>query len=158
MLTCKSCLRAYVRAALETTPYVTGQKSRLPTSRHNRFARHYATNVGVVSQPKTSQLSGAAIPVSSGDVSSKRRLEKELAYLRDPLKLATYTTQLLNRNEREKALEIIRQAGKNGPCTVSWNHIIDHDMSLGKVKSAISVFNEASWTHSLTHKLLYLDR
>ena len=73
---------------------------------------------------------------------TRSSIRKELVYLDDPLQLASHTRQLLQRNDRKKALELVRIAGKTKLCTVSWNHIIDHDMSQGRVAKAIKDYNE----------------
>ncbi|MCJ1438991.1 hypothetical protein MMC27_008381 [Xylographa pallens] len=72
----------------------------------------------------------------------RAELEKELLYLPDPLKLAENTLNLLRQDEHNKALEIVRYASRKMPCTVSWNHIIDYDMSKGRVTPAIKTYNE----------------
>ena len=74
----------------------------------------------------------------------KAELEKELLYLPDPLKLAENTLNLLRQDEHIKALEIVRYASRKMPCTVSWNHIIDYDMSKGRVTPAMKTYNEVS--------------
>ncbi|MCJ1389898.1 hypothetical protein MMC18_002755 [Xylographa bjoerkii] len=72
----------------------------------------------------------------------RAELEKELLYLPDPLKLAENTLNLLRQDEHIKALEIVRYASRKMPCTVSWNHIIDYDMSKGRVTPAMKTYNE----------------
>ncbi|MCJ1316927.1 hypothetical protein MMC15_002248 [Xylographa vitiligo] len=72
----------------------------------------------------------------------KAELERELLYLPDPLKLAENTLNLLRQDEHIKALEIVRYASRKMPCTVSWNHIIDYDMSKGRVSPAMKTYNE----------------
>ncbi len=72
----------------------------------------------------------------------KGRLEKELVWLQDPLKLAENTVSLLKDNKSEKAIEIVRMASKNVSCSVSWNHLIDYEMSKGSVHKAIKIYNE----------------
>ena len=74
-------------------------------------------------------------------------LEKELYWVRDPLKLAHKILNLLKRDTREdfvKALALVRQASKNMQCTVSWNHLVDYNMSKGWVRPAVGIYNEVS--------------
>ncbi|KAL8690177.1 MAG: hypothetical protein Q9218_004327, partial [Villophora microphyllina] len=71
-----------------------------------------------------------------------RDLRHELTYLQDPLKLAENTVNLLRKDDDAKALEIVRLASKATPCSVSWNHIIDYQMSKGKVQLAEKIYNE----------------
>ena len=76
------------------------------------------------------------------DRTYRSSIAKELIYLDDPLRLANHTRNLLHGNERKKALELVRLAGKTKPCTVSWNHVIDHDMGQGRINLAIKDYNE----------------
>ncbi|KAL9118087.1 MAG: hypothetical protein Q9187_005372 [Circinaria calcarea] len=77
-----------------------------------------------------------------GSEFKRTELEQELRYLRDPLKLAENTLSLLRQDAHQKALELVRVASRTMACTVSWNHIIDHDMAHGKVSAAIKTYNE----------------
>ncbi|KAI4185399.1 MAG: hypothetical protein LQ346_005901 [Caloplaca aetnensis] len=76
------------------------------------------------------------------DPTEKSRLEKELVWLQDPLKLAENTISLLKDNKSEKAIDIVRMASKNISCSVSWNHLIDYEMSKGSIHKAIKIYNE----------------
>ncbi|KAI4118383.1 MAG: hypothetical protein LQ345_001552 [Seirophora villosa] len=76
------------------------------------------------------------------DSRRERQLDQELVWLRDPVKLADNTISLLRKDDHERALETVRKASKSVPCSVSWNHLIDYDMSKGKVQKAIKKFNE----------------
>lgn len=71
-------------------------------------------------------------------------LREELKYLRDPLKLADYVHDLLQKDAFEKAAELVRMAGKSTPCTVSWNHLINYEMSQERVNSAVKLYNEVN--------------
>ena len=72
----------------------------------------------------------------------KTQLEKELVYLKDPVKLADHTVGLLRQSNPQKALEIVRLGSKRMQCTVSWNHVIDYEMSTGRVNNAMKLYNE----------------
>lgn len=74
----------------------------------------------------------------------KNSLKEELVYLRDPLKLAEHVDGLVKKDGFDKAAELVRMAGKNMPCTVSWNHLIDHEMSKGRVANAVKLYNEVT--------------
>lgn len=76
------------------------------------------------------------------DYKIKMELKKELRYLQDPLKLAEHTMGLLRNSDDGNALKIIRMASKRSQCTVSWNHVIDYEMSKGRVQKAERVYNE----------------
>ncbi|KAK5160302.1 hypothetical protein LTR04_004561, partial [Oleoguttula sp. CCFEE 6159] len=72
----------------------------------------------------------------------ERRLRAELKYLKDPLKLADHVRQVLRENDEEKAHALVRLASKDMQCTVSWNHVIDWQMSRNKVNAALKTYNE----------------
>lgn len=78
----------------------------------------------------------------SPDFKRRKELETELLWLPDPLKLAENTIGLLRKDDDEKALELIRMASKRSQCTVSWNHVIDYEMSKERVQKAERIYNE----------------
>ena len=69
-------------------------------------------------------------------------LQTELRYLKDPLKLADHVVTLLRQDEYPKALELVRMSSKDVACTVSWNHLIDYEMSKDHVTKAISLYHD----------------
>ncbi|KAL8644092.1 MAG: hypothetical protein Q9210_007428, partial [Variospora velana] len=81
-------------------------------------------------------------PSKAHDPQRTRQLGKELVWLQDPVKLAENTIGLLRNDDHEKAIDTVRMASKNTSCTVSWNHLIDYDMSKGKVQKAVKIYNE----------------
>ena len=72
----------------------------------------------------------------------KSSLGLELRWLKDPIKLADHTVSLLRQDEHMKACEIVRLASAKMQCTVSWNHLIDYQMSKGRVAEAMKLYNE----------------
>lgn len=86
-----------------------------------------------------------AFAVKALELRNKKRLERELLYLQDPLNLAQNTVTLLRNDDRDKALAIVRMASKSTPCTVSWNHLIDYEMSKGRVERAEKIYNEVTF-------------
>ena len=73
---------------------------------------------------------------------TQRALEQELRFLRDPLKLADNTVSLLKIGQHEKAGQLVRMASKSMACTVSWNHMMDYEMSKGRVSRAMTLYND----------------
>jgi hypothetical protein len=69
-------------------------------------------------------------------------IRKHLKYLKDPLKLAEHVRRLLRGGDFDNTLVIVRAASKNVQCTVSWNHLIDWQLSKGKMNAAIKTYNE----------------
>ncbi|KAL8995458.1 MAG: hypothetical protein Q9169_004799 [Polycauliona sp. 2 TL-2023] len=76
------------------------------------------------------------------DFKKEKELDRELIYLQDPVKLAENTIALLREDDNQKALELTRRASKQLPCTVSWNHLVDYEMSKGRIKKAVTIYNE----------------
>ena len=72
----------------------------------------------------------------------KTSLEQEMRWLKDPLKLADHIVSLLRQDEFQKALAIVQRASKDMECTVSWNHLVDYEMSKGHVTNAVKLYND----------------
>lgn len=85
----------------------------------------------------------------------KSNLELELRWLKDPVRLADHTVKLLRQDDFPKALEIVRLASKDVECTVSWNHLIDYEMSKARVSTAVKLYNEVS--SCLVHYSTYVE-
>jgi pentatricopeptide repeat protein len=87
-------------------------------------------------------------PTSTNQESLSRRqdfnLRTELKYLADPLLLADRVRALLKAGDSTKALSLVRMASKGMQCSVSWNCILDHHLSQGKVNAALKTYNEVS--------------
>ena len=71
-----------------------------------------------------------------------RDIRHNLSYLNDPLKLADFVRQTLRKDDFSFAEEVVRAASKNTLCVVSWNHLVEWQLSKGKMNAAISTFNE----------------
>lgn len=61
------------------------------------------------------------------------------------MKLADHTVKLLQEDDPEKALGIVKLASKDVECTVSWNHLIDYEMSKARVTNAVKLYNDVSF-------------
>lgn len=81
-------------------------------------------------------------PVEEPSIYKRSDLEKELRWLGDPLKLAEHTVRLLRGDDYFKALALVRLVSRDMDCTVSWNHLVDYDMTRGKVAAAVKTYNE----------------
>lgn len=92
-----------------------------------------------VSVPYTKRKKRA---IAESSVFSKKSLEIELSWLWDMLKLSDHTLNLLQKDEFHKAYELLKLASKKYDCTISWNHLINYEMSKGRVASAINLFND----------------
>jgi hypothetical protein len=74
---------------------------------------------------------------------------RQLKHLKDPLKLADYVRTTLREDDFESALAIVRAASKDTQCIVSWNHLIDWQLSKGRMNDAIKTYNEVFDPHHL---------
>lgn len=92
-------------------------------------------------------------PTRPNEAFSRTSLEHEVRWLRDPLKLGDHTVSLLRQDQFVKALAIVRWVSKNMECTVSWNHLVDYEMSKGRVAHALKIYNEVSscQAHTLSY-------
>ena len=90
------------------------------------------------------QYRSVGIRPSKASPYSKLNLALEIRWLKDPARLADHTVQLLRGDDHLKALELVSLASKDMKCTVSWNHLIDYEMSKARVSSAIKLYNEVS--------------
>ncbi|KAL2048624.1 hypothetical protein N7G274_000536 [Stereocaulon virgatum] len=162
MLKCKACIRRCLRTLVAD---ISESPRPLHSSHHHLLIhryhhppiwirRGYATEAipfedvpargpGLPPRPPTPYVGRADGPVRKEDSPYKKSaLEKELRWLKDPLKLGDHTVWLLRGDKFQKALEIVRMASKEMECTVSWNHLIDYEMSKGRVRNATKVYNE----------------
>jgi hypothetical protein len=69
-------------------------------------------------------------------------IDQHLIYLKDPLKLADFIRKTLRDGEFETAQKIVRAASKDIQCIVSWNHLVDWQVTQGKLNAAIKTYNE----------------
>lgn len=69
-------------------------------------------------------------------------LEKDLRFLKDPLKLAESTVRLLHKGKTEQAYELVKLSSRNMACTVSWNHLMDYEMVHGRAANAMKIYND----------------
>ena len=69
-------------------------------------------------------------------------VRKQLKYLKDPLKLAEHVRATLREDDFESAMAIVRAASKDTECIVSWNHLIDWQLSKGRMNGAMKTYNE----------------
>jgi hypothetical protein len=72
----------------------------------------------------------------------ERVIRKQLSYLKDPLKLADHVRKTLREDDFDGTLAIVRAASKDIQCVVSWNHLIDWQLSKGRINAAIKTYNE----------------
>lgn len=70
------------------------------------------------------------------------RRKRELRHLQDPLDLAAFVKQELDKDRVEEMLQLVRMASHSMQCIVSWNHIIDHLLAKERVKDALKVYND----------------
>jgi hypothetical protein len=69
-------------------------------------------------------------------------IRRNLKFLNDPLKLAEHVRKALRDGNFDTTLAIVRAASRDVQCTVSWNHLIDWQLSQGKMNAALHTYNE----------------
>jgi hypothetical protein len=69
-------------------------------------------------------------------------MSQQLRYLKDPLKLADHVRKTLLRDDFETAQKVVRAASRDVQCVVSWNHLVDWQLSKGFMNAAIKTYNE----------------
>ena len=161
MLECSACIRRCIRTIFAD---VLGSHRPLQHSRHHLLPQHPSRSVWIrrgyaieatafENRPAqtpplpTPYVGRSNRPTKQETPFQKKSLEQELRWLKDPLKLAEKVITLLRKDEFQKALELVRLASKDIQCTVSWNHLVDYEMSKGRVTNASKIYNEVC-THS----------
>ena len=171
MLRCscvQGCLRAAFADALEAphralaTPFTLSVRARpLRHATPRLRQRSYATQSYLQARDRPQTYSAPLTPFppprnkparrkeEGGDrkepepsIFKKSELEKELRWLRDPLKLADRVVVLLRDEQYFKALALVRLASRELMCTVAWNHLVDWDMARGRVQAGVKTYNE----------------
>ena len=73
-----------------------------------------------------------------------------MQFLKDPLKLASTVLGQLRSGNVVGALALVRASDREKvENVVSWNHVMDYEMSCQNVKGALKVYNEVSgWQHN----------
>jgi hypothetical protein len=145
MFSCCSCMRRHVRALLgdsvlhqleQRTAVVTHHASRVIGRSYSATSRLHRNDPGDEwRKMRPEKLGRRPLP-------SPAAIRKELVYLLDPLKLADHVLNLLREGKFDEAQALVREASKNFPCTVSWNHLINSQLNEGKVNGAIKTYNE----------------
>jgi hypothetical protein len=132
MFNCRSCMRRHVRTLLgDPILYQFGQRNTIiPEYTSRAIERSYSATETRPSSKTT------------GNVLHPGAIRKELTYLGDPLKLADHVFHLVRQNRFDEAELLVQTASKSFPCTVSWNHLMDWQLSQGKVSVAIKTYNE----------------
>lgn len=69
-------------------------------------------------------------------------MKKHLQYLQDPMKLSNYVRSTLRNDDFETAEKVVHFASKKMQCVVSWNHLVDWQLSKGRMNAAIKIFND----------------
>ena len=152
MLRCNACIRKCIRVVLADVLGISQPLTKIyplqpPWSSSRRC---YASNAPEV-QDKFAKGRHALLPhythhkqkaVIQSLAFNETDLQQELRYLRDPVKLADHVLMLLRQDEFLKAHELVNISSRNVPCVVSWNHLIDYEISKGQIRKAISLYND----------------
>ena len=88
------------------------------------------------------------IPPTEGEV------QREIRWLRDPLKHADRVARLLGEDKYFMALALTREASGDLQCIVSWNHLVDFNMAKGDHKAALKTYHEVRSTGRLLQDMI----
>jgi len=72
------------------------------------------------------------------------RRKRELQYLKDPLEVAAFVHKELKKGRMTEMLQLVTMVSHSMQVIVSWNHIINHYLMLGRIPEAFKVFNDVS--------------
>jgi pentatricopeptide repeat protein len=155
MMECRACVSRAIRAvvgdvhaasstfqrSLVLTPHFTTQlpRRRISTAVETN-PRDALSDLEPLPRPKIIEAPGKK--GGSIVISNEKSLQRELEWLKDPVKLAQHINYTLRNEEAEKALNLCRLASRKMECVVSWNHVVAWHMARGKVNAAIDIFNE----------------
>ena len=168
MLECQACMHRYPSALYahlkSLAPLPRSLPIRIAGREPNRIAAPWSRRNASALATQSKQ-SGPAYNILAGKNPDERNikprdperyaLEQEMRYLGDPMKLADHTVTLLRKDQFEKVGELVKMASKRMSCTVSWNHMIDYDMSKGRVTRAMSTYNDVrTRIHPLSRALV----
>ena len=146
MLRCTCCIRNLLKAVIvdlpTSQPIISSRTlSSGARSKSNKLPRRLAYDRQAI-QPASTENAPKDHEITLGDGDKRRELEVELKYLQDPIKLAQRVHRLLAQNNVQWALKLAQFASKDRSCTVSWNHIINHEMKQGRTTSALKIYND----------------
>jgi hypothetical protein len=69
-------------------------------------------------------------------------IKKELLRYRDPVRLGDHVLRTLQMGDYEKAYSLTEIATRNNiKAVVSWNHLINYEMKLGRVAGSLKIYN-----------------
>jgi hypothetical protein len=180
MFNCSTCMERYLQS-LAGKPLLSSTSARTTVATAlapEQLSRRYVSNGGRpnggrrfdVSSKRDDAPSSKDRLLATGGVELRRKeyklelsmgnvLKKHPEYAKDPLKLAEYTRKALRGDAFETAIAVVRAASKSLPCTVSWNHLIDWQMSKGRMNAALKTYNEVRETeeHNSYRHLHFID-
>ncbi|KAI1335170.1 hypothetical protein F5Y15DRAFT_399174 [Xylariaceae sp. FL0016] len=140
MYTCRSCLRKALRPFSDI--YVSRASESTPSTSKPAQARQYATSGAAVKQARHDAPRGEDHSPARIGRSKNWAVQKELQYLQDPLHIAKQVKRTLDRNDFDHAASITRSASKSAKVAVSWNHLIDYQLRMDRIHTALKLYNE----------------
>ncbi|KAM3073567.1 hypothetical protein ACMFMG_004543 [Clarireedia jacksonii] len=171
MFSCRACTKRCIQALIgdSAISYLPSQASLIRPHAHRLFTST-ATNQAIVENDETnyrpldqeegnsqSRVTGSSerqqwlksrgvTPADKKPAKPDPREDahffKKVKQLQDPLNLAQFVRSKLKNDDFETALLYVRAASKNVQCVVSWNHLIEWQLSKGKMNAAIKTYNE----------------
>ncbi|CZR59215.1 uncharacterized protein PAC_09107 [Phialocephala subalpina] len=163
MLTCQGCMRHCLQAIIgDSISLSTNPRIAITASISRPLARNYTSTPSRSSalsenkekEPKALQpwqmkmnkrMAGKELKsmrARAADDITERETSIHLRYLRDPIKLAEFVRRSLRQNNFDLAQKIVKAASPTVACIVSWNHLIEWQLSKGRMNAAFKVYNE----------------
>lgn len=121
-----------------------------PTALPFRPSRSYAVEAGPKATLDAPRELEAVHPADStvAKEAAKRRLKRavneHLDRMDDPWTIGKYVEKALARGAFEEALLLVEKASRNQQLVVSWNHLIDYQLTQDRIKDAIKLYNDVS--------------
>lgn len=154
MLSCRACLRHSLIPLLKPrapAPATLAQRFRLP-----RYTRPYTTDTAPPPTSRDAFLDGSGHSLeqeAQGDsIADKKRqqklrfaVRKHLEHLHDSYTIAQHVERTLRAtgdSRFDETLLLVQTASREHSCTVAWNHLLDHQLKMNRLRPAIKLFNE----------------
>ena len=156
MLTCQKCMRHCLQAIIGSNVSIPARSRLISTTSVSKprprsfelIEKKLAPwHVKTINRPnrkeeKKYENAGSHNPKKiRSTAKSKERADREaslhLKFLKDPIKLAHFVRETLRDNNYDLAQAVVNEASARMPCVVSWNHIIEWQLSKGKMNGAL---------------------
>ncbi|KAF2743075.1 hypothetical protein M011DRAFT_481035 [Sporormia fimetaria CBS 119925] len=183
MLSCRACLSRCLRALDASLPADAQPLRSVTAPIHHVSQRRFKSHTAVeVEEEDPAQFANRTAQEAAAEKADKhtqwlkekarggltrptdlppaayRARKSELKYLTDPKELAEFVRKSLEKDRDTEMLQLVRLASRSMQCIVSWNHLIKHTLSMGRVALATKLYNEmkkrAQFPDAYTYSIL----